>query len=139
MWRRDLLQVGPFAVIYETKVRGCWRSGRPGRRDTAKSGAAMYPVRRTLFVAMVAAATMPVAGFPQAPRPQTKNDAPAIGKRGPGMKGPDTASLKLPVPRTFDLTHVEAEHFAAALGKDPEKIFAFVRDHIADEAYPGCL
>ncbi|MFO0965114.1 MAG: transglutaminase domain-containing protein [Gemmataceae bacterium] len=64
--------------------------------------------------------------------------APAISKRSPGMKGPAHA-LDLPVPRSFDLTHVEPEHYAQALGKDPRRIFEFVRDHIAFEPYSGCL
>src|SRR5205823_2329098 len=60
-------------------------------------------------------------------------------KRGPGMKGPATDFLKLPAPRTFDLDHVEPDHFAVALGKDPQRIFEFVRDHVAYEVYTGCL
>jgi hypothetical protein len=47
--------------------------------------------------------------------------------------------LQLPVPRTFDLSHVEAAHFAAALGRDPDRVFEFVRDQIAFEPYPGAL
>ena len=78
-------------------------------------------------------------GLAQETPPIKKDDAPAISKRGPGMKGPATDFLKLPVPRTLDLTHVEPEHFAAALGKDPERIFEFVRDHVAYEPYSGCL
>jgi large repetitive protein len=68
----------------------------------------------------------------------TDKSIPPISKRGPGMKGPAT-DLKLPVPRTFDLSHVQPEHFAMALGKDPQRIFEFVRDHIAYEVYSGCL
>ena len=78
-------------------------------------------------------------GRAQETLPIKKDDVPAISKRGPGMKGPATDFLKLPVPRTLDLTHVESEHFAAALGKDPERIFEFVRDHVAYEPYSGCL
>lgn len=52
---------------------------------------------------------------------------------------PATADLKLPVPRTFDLSHVEAKHYAVALGKDPARIFEFVRDQIGYEAYMGAL
>jgi hypothetical protein len=53
--------------------------------------------------------------------------------------GPAYEHLTLPVPRTIDLTHVEPEHFAAALRKDPQRIFEFVRDHVAYEVYSGCL
>ena len=52
---------------------------------------------------------------------------------------PAAADLKLPVPRTFDLTHVEAKHYAVALGKDPARIFEFVRDQIGYEVYTGAL
>jgi hypothetical protein len=58
---------------------------------------------------------------------------------GPGLRGAATESLKLPVPRAFDLSHVEPRYFAAALGHDPARIFEFVRDHIAFEPYRGCL
>ncbi len=62
-----------------------------------------------------------------------------VGDRGPGMK-PDLAmSVQLPVPRSFDLAHVEPQHFAAALGNEPIRIFEFVRDTVAFEAYTGLL
>jgi hypothetical protein len=61
------------------------------------------------------------------------------GSNGPGLRRASTGSLQLPVPRAFDLSHVEPVHFAAALGKDPSRIFEYVRDHIAFDAYTGCL
>ena len=57
--------------------------------------------------------------------------------RGPGLVAP--SGLSLPVPRTLDLTHIDPATFAAALGKDENRIFAFVRDEIAYEPYLGCL
>lgn len=62
-----------------------------------------------------------------------------ISKRGPGMKRQALDTFQLSVPRTFDLTHVEPAHFAVALGKDPAKIFEFMRDNIAYEVYTGSL
>ncbi len=58
---------------------------------------------------------------------------------GPGLRATSTESLQLPVLRTFDLAHVQPRHFAAALGKDPVRIFEFVRNSIAFEPYSGCL
>ncbi len=55
------------------------------------------------------------------------------------MRRQSMAPLPLPVPRTFDLTHVQPAHFAVALGQDPVRIFEFVRDQIAYEAYTGAL
>jgi hypothetical protein len=66
-----------------------------------------------------------------------RNDEP--NNNGPGLRRTSTESLKLPVPRAFDLSHVEPRYFAVALGKDPSRIFEFVRDQIAFEAYSGCL
>lgn len=70
---------------------------------------------------------------------QSRTDPVQISQRGPGMNRVDLGSLQLPVPRTFDLSHVEPEHFAAALGHDPVRIFEFVRDSVAFEAYTGVL
>ena len=58
---------------------------------------------------------------------------------GPGLQQASADSLKLPVARAFDLSHVEPRYFAAALGQDPNRIFEFVRDRIAFEPYRGCL
>ncbi len=58
---------------------------------------------------------------------------------GPGLRRQALESLTLPVPRTIDLSYVQPEHFAAGLGKDPTKIFEYVRDQIAYEPYAGVL
>src|SRR5207244_752077 len=102
-----------------------------------------------LFGRRVFAVTLVLAGFntfgPKAPaqppfeKASTGGAAVSISKRGPGMKGPETPFLKLSVPRTVDLAHVDPAHYAVALAKDPQRIFEFVRDHIAYEAYSGCL
>lgn len=62
-----------------------------------------------------------------------------ISGRGPGMRPQVARKLQLTVPRMFDLSHVEADHFAKALGNDPRRIFLFVRDAIAFESYQGVL
>ncbi len=62
-----------------------------------------------------------------------------VSQRGPGMRRQSPDTLKLPVPRTLDLTHVTAANFATALGDDPARIFNYVRDEIAYETYTGCL
>ncbi len=72
------------------------------------------------------------ASGPQAGTPQ-------ISDRGPGMRRQALSSLQMPVSRTFELTHVDPKHFAEALGNDPVRIFEFVRDQIAFEAYTGYL
>ena len=61
-----------------------------------------------------------------------------LGAPGPGLKD-HTLPLPANVVRRFDLSHVRPAHVAAALEKDPQRIFHFVRDSIAYESYPGCL
>ena len=58
---------------------------------------------------------------------------------GPGLRRQAIESLALPVPRTIDLSYVQAENFAVGLGKDPTRIFEYVRDQIAYEPYVGVL
>ncbi len=62
-----------------------------------------------------------------------------MGAKGPGLSAAAAEKLAWPVPRTVDLSYVDPTNFAAALGNDPAKIFSFVRDRIAYEAYPGSL
>src|SRR5688572_12026766 len=64
---------------------------------------------------------------------------PSSAGAGPGLRPAPLTSVSLAVPRTLDMTHVAPAHFAVALGKDPGRIFAFVRDQIAFEAYSGGL
>jgi hypothetical protein len=58
---------------------------------------------------------------------------------GPGLRRQAIESVTLPVPRTIDLSYVQAENFAVGLGKDPTRIFEYVRDQIAYEPYVGIL
>jgi hypothetical protein len=58
---------------------------------------------------------------------------------GPGLRRQALESLTLPVPRTIDLSYVQPENFAVGLGKDPSRIFQYVRDQIAYEPYVGVL
>ncbi len=104
----------------------------------AVSGCRNEPGTAVPSGAGTAASTAPAAGG-QVASTQGAAAAPlTISQRGPGAKGTaDTPQLA--VPRTLELTHVAPAHYAAALGKDPARMFAFVRDHIAYEAYPGCL
>lgn len=67
-----------------------------------------------------------------------RDQVPPISQRGPGIEPGTLQSLALPVPRTFDLAHVESRHFATAL-REPASMFAFVRDQIAFEPYDGAL
>ncbi len=96
----------------------------------------MTALRIRTCVILTAAAIAVAACSGGTPGPQSRVE-PAQG--GPGMNRRPLEALPLPVSRTYDLTHVEAAHFAKALGKDPVRIFEFVRDNIAFEAYPGVL
>ena len=58
---------------------------------------------------------------------------------GPGLRRQALESLSMPVPRTIDLSYVQPGHFAAGLGKDPTRLFEYVRDQIAYEPYVGVL
>ena len=69
---------------------------------------------------------------PVTPIPEGAND-------GPGLHRSAVEALSLPVPRTLDLSHVQPAHFADALGRDPSRIFKYVRDAIAFEVYQGAL
>ena len=104
----------------------------------AVSGCRNEPGTAVPSGAGTAASTAPAAGGQVASTPGAAAAPLTISRRGPGAKGTADAP-QLAVPRTFELTHVAPAHYAAALGKDPARIFAFVRDHIAYEAYPGCL
>lgn len=88
------------------------------------------------FALTVAGCTAPRSNVPAT---RESGASVEISKRGPGMHRQPLDALKLPVPRTFDLAHVDPTHFATALEKDPVRIFEFVRDYIAFEAYAGAL
>jgi len=102
---------------------------RTARRELHVRGAHILALSMSLAIAL--------AGL-NAPR-ETVQAQGKISDRGPGLRRQPLDALALPVPRTFDLTHVDPVYFAVALGKDPTTIFEFVRDNIAYEAYTGAL
>lgn len=118
----------PVGVVLQAVAAAVGTQGRQRRTD------ALLAAVSGLSLAVVAAAFVAPVGIAGALGP-----ADQIGHNGPGLRRPATESFQLPVPRTFDLLHVEPAHFAAALGNDPSRIFQYVRDQIAYEAYPGCL
>lgn len=97
-------------------------------------------LQEVLLVAMLIGAVV-VAGCAGSRPPGTVRGPAGVptSDRGPGTKRMDLAALALPEPRTFELTHVKSAAFAQALGKDVTRIFEFVRDNIAFEAYSGVL
>ena len=101
--------------------------------------------RTPLFVTLIVFSTLSAAAAPpnaEDSQPESTGAAGVVLKvstRGPGMRSTPAEPLALPVPPSFDLTHVDPAQFAAALGKDPARLFAYVRDEIAYEAYAGSL
>jgi hypothetical protein len=58
-------------------------------------------------------------------------------RAGPGLQRTPENMLKLD--RKADLSQVTVENYAKALGKDKDRIFAFLRDQVAYQAYSGAL
>lgn len=71
--------------------------------------------------------------------PSSESGATEPGKRAPGMRSEVIDTLSLPVARTADLRHLDPTLVGPALGNDPARIFAFVRDAIGYEAYSGLM
>ena len=85
------------------------------------------------------ATPVPASGEATAFTPPMVTYGAAVETDGPGLRRQAIESLALPVPRTIDLSYVQAENFAVGLGKDPTRIFEYVRDQIAYEPYVGVL
>jgi len=128
----------PAGVVLQAVAAVVGMQGR--RRSTDAFLAAASGLSLAVVVAGLAAParTAGLAGGQLGPLARLASSE-QMGNNGPGLRRPATESLQLPVPRAFDLSHVEPAHFAAALGKDPSRIFQYVRDQIAYEAYTGCL
>lgn len=95
---------------------------------------------RPLILLVVGVVIISGCGGPRPPAADAPGAAAiAPSTRGPGLHPIDLATLALPARPTLELTHVTPAAFAQALGKDITRIFEFVRDNIAYEAYPGVL
>ena len=124
----------------------------------------MTPHKRARYLAHVVAAALGIASCrpadqPAADSPQTPAPAAAPGRSEPAMPPPQEpqvsdsilklgadgpglrrgGGLRLAAPNNLQLTHVDPVAFAGALGRDPSRIFNYVRDEIAFEAYKGAL
>lgn len=96
-----------------------------------KQGAAILLVLVATVACVRSGARQPPGGPP---------GSPVVGsQRAPGMKSGTVEALQLPIPPDRNLTHVDPDVFAAALGNDPIRIFEFVRDAVAYEVYLGSL
>ncbi|HEU5170898.1 MAG TPA: transglutaminase domain-containing protein [Gemmatimonadales bacterium] len=116
------------------------RARRSARRHGTSSPTRGGPAGVALVLAAVllAGACQGSASTPRA-RPSSGEVTLAPGTRGPGLRKQPLHQLPYPVARSFDLSHVTPAAFAAALGRDPVRLFEFVRDQVAYEAYPGVL
>jgi hypothetical protein len=118
-----------------------------GRRGRSRRADALLATVTALSLVIVAAGFVGPTGTARATSGQVGLSTPSgpaganavMGTNGPGLRSLNIGSLALPIPRTFDLAHVQPEHFAVALGEDASRIFEFVRDQVAYEPYAGCL
>ncbi len=124
MWSRDRMTY--LALMMATALAGsaCKAS------DKSAVNSAETPAADSALPAAAAA--------PEAP-PKIADSILNLGADGPGLHRGAVDALKLPVPRTLALSHVDPAQFAAALGRDPSRIFTYMRDEIAFEQYKGAL
>jgi hypothetical protein len=124
MWSRDRMKSLALSVAAALAAAVCSPGDKPAA-DAAKTES-----NDSAAPAAVAESQMPTPAAASIP---------ASAADGPGLHRVGAEGLKLPVPRSLDLSHVDPAHFAAALGRDPQKIFTYVRDNIAFEPYQGAL